>query len=53
VQTAILKNAFYRVGGTEDEFMEPRGRWPEKSLGTTGLNLSRLLVFYNREALTV
>jgi hypothetical protein len=32
VGRANLKNAFYRVGGTGDEFMEPRGRWPEKVL---------------------
>jgi hypothetical protein len=32
MQTAIMKDAFHRVGvgGTGDEFMEPRGRSPEK-----------------------
>jgi hypothetical protein len=29
VQTAVLKNAFYRAGGRGDESVEPRGRWPE------------------------
>jgi hypothetical protein len=31
-----MKNVFYRVGkgragGTGNEFMEPRGRWPENA----------------------
>jgi hypothetical protein len=45
-QIAILNNAFYRVGrgGTGDEFMEPRGRWPRKSLGITDLDACHQLI---------